>query len=93
LSNYKYYCFNNVVLDNSANNFEFFIEDFYIVKGDNDNDVEAPLENYLLRSESDSASAHSSWFFLAVALLTGQRKLKKLGSEQKKEQSTIVLVI
>ena len=35
-------------------------------------------------------------FFLgwgAVAFLTGQRKLRKLGSEQKKEQSTIVLVI
>jgi hypothetical protein len=64
LSNYKHYCFNNVVLDNSANNFEFFIGDFYVVKGDDDNDFEAPLENYLLRNESGSASAQVVGGFL-----------------------------
>jgi hypothetical protein len=32
-------------------------------------------------------------FFFVVAFLIGQRKLKKLGSEPKKEQSEIVLII
>jgi hypothetical protein len=85
LSNYKYYCFNN---------FEFFIEDFYVVKGDDDNDFEEPLENYLLMNESGPRLlAVLGGFFLAVAFLTGQRKLRKLGSEQKKEQSAMVLVM
>jgi hypothetical protein len=78
LSNYKCRCLVNVVLDNSANNFEFSVEDFYIVKGDDDSDFEAPLENYLSRNENASASAHCSCgLFSAVAFLTRQRELEK----------------
>ena len=32
-------------------------------------------------------------FFSAVAFLTSQLKIKRLGSEQKKEQSAIALVV